>query len=454
MILDSITEPGTEPAATDRASEVGFTRYRLRNQMERVLRMKTATSQQTPLANACQVSAVSRSKLKPFAALAAAAVVTLSIGLAMSFGAAAQETPSRTIATGSGIPLTADAPDRYTVKKGDTLWDIAKVFLRDPWYWPEIWYVNPQVKNPHLIYPGDTLALVSLNGKPQVSVAQRGPEGAAADAAAAATDTAAEGAGPTRSGNATRLSPQVRSEPITAAVTAVSYNSIAAFIGKPEFLSKTQVDSGPYIVGIRDRHLAGGTDHDIYASGLNSAETGMRYNIYHVDSPVRDPETNKVMGYRTLFVGTGTVTAPGKTAKLRIDTTRREALRGDKLYPEEISIPLDFIPHPVAENLRGSIMAVQGVYIAGKGNIVAINRGTKQGLEPGHVFAINQKGETVTDKFQHGDSGSYWSMGKKVKLPDERIGLVMIFKANEQMSYGLIMQATNTVRVGDIVVAP
>jgi hypothetical protein len=137
-----------------------------------------------------------------------------------------------------------------------------------------------------------------------------------------------------------------------------------------------------------------------------------------------------------------------------METAKIEALRGDKLFPQDISIPLDFIPHPVAENMHGSIMAVEGVYTAGAKNIVAINRGTKEGIEPGHVLAISQKGETVSDKFEHGGQPSYWSTGKKVKLPDERIGVIMIFKVDERMSYGLIMEATHPVRVGDFVKTP
>jgi len=411
--------------------------------MERVQRMKTATSPQNHLV-------VGISKLHSLTALTAATILTFGIGLSAPNIAEAQDTAPRTIATGSGIPLSADAPDRYTVKKGDTLWDIAKVFLRDPWYWPEIWYVNPQVKNPHLIYPGDVLALVSIDGRLQVSVAERGSEGAAAEEAAESGAVT----GPMRSGSGTRLSPSVRSQPITAAVTAIPYSAIAAFLGKPGLLTKEQVKSGPYIVGVRDSHLIGGEDHDLYARGIRNAAEGSRYNIVHVDEPLRDPQSHKVLGYRSIFVGTGTVTAPGTVAKLRANTTVREALRGDKVFAEDLSIALDFIPHPVADNMQGAIMAVDGVYMAGKYNVVALNRGNKQGLEPGHVLAINQKGETVTDRYKNGGKQSYWSIGKKVKLPNERVGLVMVFKTYERMSYGLIMEATHPVRVGDLVGAP
>ncbi len=413
--------------------------------MERVQRMKTATCPQEPLASFNRVSVIGRPKPNSLAALTAAAIVTFGIGLSMPFTAAAQEPASRTIATGTGIPLTADAPDRYTVKTGDTLWDIAKVFLRDPWYWPEIWYVNPQVKNPHLIYPGDVLALVSLDGRPQVSVAERGPEGTAAEA---------DSAGPMRSGSGTRLSPRVRSQPITAAVTAIPYGVIAAFMGRPTLLTKEQVKSAPYIVGLRDAHLIGGEENDLYARGIEDAQEGARYNMIHVDEPLRDPQSGKVLGYRGLFVGLGTVSAPGKIAKLRANMTQREVLQGDKLFTEDVAIALDFIPHPVDENVSGAIMAVDGITQAGKYSVVALNRGTRQGLEVGHVLAISQKGEAVSDRYKNGGKGSYWSMKRKVRLPNERVGLLMVFKTYERMSYALIMETTHAVRVGDLVGAP
>jgi LysM repeat protein len=423
--------------------------------MERVQRMKTAISlqdqirpeQKRPMPSVGNLLASQSGQFRvgSLVVLAAAAVTTFALGLSLPEAAFAQDASARTIATGSAIPLAADAPDRYTVKKGDTLWDISKVFLRDPWYWPEIWYVNPQVKNPHLIYPGDVLALTSVNGRPQVSIAERGPEGAAA---------ASEDTGPMRTGSGVRLSPRVRSQPITAAVTAVPYDAISAFMGRPSLLTAAQVKSGPYIVGMRDFHTIGSAGNDLYAHGIRNAPEGARYNIVHVDEPMRDPKSKKILGYRGIFVGTGTVTAPGQVAKLRADVTEREALRGDKLFAEDVAIPLDFIPHPAPESVKGAIMAVEGVSIAGKYNVVAINRGTQQGVEPGQVLAIKQKGEVERDHYSNGGADSYWSIGKKVKLPDERVGVIMVFKAYDRMSYALIMEATHPVRIGDYVGAP
>jgi len=396
--------------------------------------MKTATSQ-----------------AKSLKALAIAAAVTVAIGLCLpSASVIAQDNGQRTVATGTGIPLAADAPDRYTVRLGDTLWDISKVFLRDPWYWPEIWYLNPQVKNPHLIYPGDTLVLLSVNGVPQVQVAERGPEGAAAESAMPATS---EGA-PTRGGSGVRLSPRVRSQPITSAITAIPYDAIAAFMGRPSMLTKEQVKSGPYLMGVRDSHIIGGEDNEVYARGITGAPVGTRYNFIHVDGPMRDPETNKVLGYRSVFAGVGVVASETDPTKLTAGLTQREVLRGDKLFPEEVTVNLDFLPHPVAEDMRGSIMAVDGVFVAGGMNVVALNRGTNHGLEVGHVLAINQKGEKVRDIYKEGDKDKFWSIGKRVKLPDERIGIVMVFKTYDRMSYGLIMEATHPVRVGDLIGAP
>ncbi len=408
--------------------------------------MKTAI---TPVQNV-------RSKASALVALVTASLTAFGVGvIALAHAQEAQQPPvqqpdaPRTVATGSGIPLAADAPDRYTVKQGDTLWDISKVFLRDPWYWPEIWYVNPQIKNPHLIYPGDVLVLVKGGAQPQVTIAERGPEGTAAEAATPADAGRGE---PT-----VKLSPKIRSTPITAAVTAISYDSIAAFLGRPTLMSKEEVKSGPYVVALRDDHVIGGAGNDVYARGIKNAIENTRFNIMHVDDALRDPETDKVLGYRGVYAGTGAVTAPGDPAKLAIRDTAREVLGGDKLFPEHVAIELDFLPRAPSSDVRGSIMAVSGVSVAGARDVVAINRGGKQGLEVGNVLAILHKGETITDRYAGGSAtgdGYSGSIDKKVKLPDERIGLVMVFKTYEKMSYGLIMEATHPVRNGDIVRTP
>jgi hypothetical protein len=388
--------------------------------------------------------------LKPLALMAATAIATAGLGVPVLVAA---QDASRTIATGTGIPLASDAPDRYTVKQGDTLWDISKVFLRDPWFWPEIWYLNPQVKNPHLIFPGDTLVLTSVDGKPQVSVAERGSVGQAAEEEQTADDAAT----PTARGGGVRLSPRVRSTPLSQAVQTIPYEAIAAFISKPSFLTKKEAKSGPYLVGSRDFHTIGGEGDEMYARGIGDAAEGTKYNIVHVDEKLRDPQNGDVLGYRGVYVGHATVMGQaGDPTKLKLGATEREALHGDRLYPEDLAIPLDFQPRAAGDDVEGLVMAVGGVSIVGQYQTVAINRGTKHGLEPGHVLAILQKGEKIRDHYKHGVDGQSafkWG-GSKVKLPDERIGVLMVFKAYDRMSYALIMEATHPVRIGDLLRAP
>jgi hypothetical protein len=378
-------------------------------------------------------------RMKTALAIRPAILLSLIAGLTVTAGlpqlADAQE-GSRTIATGSNIPLTADAPDEYVVKPGDTLWDISKMYLRDPWYWPEIWYVNPQVENPHLIYPGDRLKLVYIDGQPRVTLAERG-------------ETAQGGGGK-------RLSPQVRRDPLSQAITAVPYDIIASFTGRPTLLDKDQVKSAPYVVAMRDGHIIGASGNELYASGIEEAAVDSRYSIIHVEEPLRDPETNDVLGYTGMYVGSGPVATAGDPAKLLLTESVREALQGDKLFPESVDVNVDFVPHAPSGTVEASVIAVKSHTIMGQYNVVALNRGTAAGLEPGHVLAVAQRGGVVRDKYSKGGlgTGSRSGSGRKVQLPDERVGVVMVFKAFDRMSYALVMETTHEIREGDIATNP
>ncbi len=348
-------------------------------------------------------------------------------GFAVPSRTDAQAEAGRTMPSGSDIPLAPDAPDRYVVKSGDTLWDIAQVFLRDAWYWPEIWYVNPQIENPHLIYPGDILTLVYVEGRPQVRVE--------------------------RGGGAERLSPRIREEELSQAIHAIPYEVIEAFTGRPTVLDKDQVKSAPYLVAMRDQHLIGAVGNEVYARRVSEAAADTRYNIIHVGAPLVDPEDGDLLGYRGLYVGAGAVAAPGDPAKLILTSSSREALQGDKLFPETVDVGLDFVPHAPAGDVNGEIIAVDGVSMVGQYQIIAINRGQRHGLEPGHVVAIYQRGGSVKDVYSHGGLSTgqkaAFSAGSTVELPDERVGVAMLFRTYDRMSYGLIMEATHPVRIAD-----
>lgn len=373
--------------------------------------------------------------LRPAILLSLVAGLTLTAGLA-PLNSSAQEGTARTVGSGSNIPLTTDAPDQYIVKTGDTLWDISKVFLREPWYWPEIWYVNPQIANPHLIYPGDVLKLVYVDGQPRLSVAQRGGESVE------------------RGRGGKRLSPEVRREPLSRAITAIPYDIVASFMGRPTLLSKEQVKTAPYVVAMRDHHMIGAIGNEVYARGIEEAAPDTRFSVVHVEEELRDPDNNALLGYSGMYVGSGPVATQGDPAKLLMTDSSREVLQGDKLFPESVDVNVDFVPHAPASEVDASIIAVRSHTVMGQYQVVALNRGTKAGLEPGHILAIWQPGDVVRDSFAEGglaarSTRKTSSLGNNVQLPEERAGFIMVFKAFEQLSYALVMETTHEIRQGD-----
>lgn len=336
----------------------------------------------------------------------------------------------RTMPSGSNIPLSPDAPAEYVVKPGDTLWDISQVFLRDAWFWPEIWHVNPQVQNPHLIYPGDVLRLVYIDGQPRVTLAERAEGGSGAK----------------------RLSPQVRRSPLSQAVTAIPYDVIASFMGRPTLLDKDQVRTAPYLVAMRDGHLIGGVGNEVYARGIGEAAPESRYSIIHVEEKLVDPDSNDLLGYTGIYVGSGPVMTAGDPAKLLLTETIREALQGDKLFAESVDVNVDFVPHAPAAQIDAAVIAIKSHTVIGQYQIVALNKGAKDGLEAGHVLAVFQAGDVVRDTYSQGGLGagrSISKMGKRVQLPDERAGEVMVFKAFDDMSYALVMESSREIAQGD-----
>jgi LysM repeat protein len=328
-----------------------------------------------------------------------------------------------------GIPLADNAPDSYVVKRGDTLWGISKVFLRDPWYWPEIWQVNPQIQNPHLIYPGDTLRLVFIDGKPQILL-QRG--------------------------DAARVEPRVRSQPLEAAITTIPYATVAAFMSRPSVLDRDQVKHAPYLLATRDLHVVMSEGDTLYARGFTSpAELGTHYNVVRVGDPLIDPDDNRVVGYDGIFTGSGHVTRQGDPTTLIMTESTQESRAGDKLIPGGVEVPLDFIPSAPRTKTNGRIIAVShGVSIIGQYEVVVVNRGARDGLAPGNVLGVFDTGPIVLDT----DKKGFFNLDKlgaqKVALPSERTGTFMVFKTFDSISYGLIMEATNLIRVGDKVQNP
>jgi hypothetical protein len=333
------------------------------------------------------------------------------------------------------------------VKKGDTLWDIAGVFLRDPWFWPEIWYVNPEIQNPHLIYPGDVLNLVYVDGRPRVTVGSAGT---------------------------VRLSPQVRTEPLRDAIRAIPYDLLMTFVGRPTLIERREIRDVPYVVGLRDRHLVGSTANEIYATGLDEPPVGKRFSIVNVGDELRDPDNGDVLGHIGHYAATGEViqtsgaVVPGAESTLnlrreralthlRVVDTGREILQGDKLFPAEVDVGEDFVlSAPANEEVIGQIIAiVDGVYVAGRYQVLAINRGKRHGLAPGNALGVFYRGEEVRDRFDRGNTWmAYTASYDRVRLPDERSATVLLFRVYDRLSYGLVIESSQVIRRGDFVAHP
>jgi LysM repeat protein len=341
--------------------------------------------------------------------------------------AALNEAPVAETAAPTAQLIRPDAPMNYTVKRGDTLWDIAAVFLKDPWFWPEIWQINPQVENPHLIYPGDVLSLAyGANGSASVSISQY---------------------------SGARLEPRLRSEGLDGPVDTIPFSAIAAFLTKPSVLTQEQALAAPHILAFRDHHMIGGTGHEFYVRGVNAAPE-QRYVVMHVGPPIYDFESNKLIGYQAAYVATAVVKVPGEITKAVLTEGAREALVGDRLITVEGERSLNFQPHAPTTAINGQIISIadDAEYI-GQYQVVVLNRGANDGLSQGAVLAVDQQGELVYDKWPE------YPWKKKgfpdeVRLPYERAGTLIVFKVFEHISYGLVIGARAPMRVADRVYNP
>ena len=336
------------------------------------------------------------------------------------------------------IALRDDVPAHYIVKKGDTLWDISSLFLRDPWLWPEIWYFNPQIDNPHLIYPGDILILIYVDGKPQLRLSRDGMP---------ITQTVD---GPSVPANIqhSKLEPKIRSESLEQAIPTIPISAIEPFLSKPRVISKEELNAAPYIISSLDSHLISATGNTIYARNLDYNDD-VRYSIYRPGRIFTDPKTKQILGYETTLVSEAKLAHAGKPATLTLTRSIRETLNGDRILPAEKGrISYNFVPHPPAQNIRGEIIAlIDAITHTAQRQVVVINIGDKKGLDVGTVLAIDQVGEVIRDPFAKRGH-------RRVKLPDTRAGLLMIFRVFENVSYGLIVDSTRTVHLLDRVRNP
>ncbi len=311
------------------------------------------------------------------------------------------------------VPLAEGHPDEYVVQVGDTLWDIAATFLRDPWYWPEIWYVNPAIENPHLIYPGDVLGLVTIDGLDRITNVRA---------------------------STYRMSPEARVTPLTESVSSIPYESVAAFLSTGVVLEKRQAAALPYLLQTRGDHLMAAAGNEIYVRGLDGQPPGTRYSVVHVGEALVDPDNNKLVGYQGIWVAEGTVRRAGDPATVSLTGSTQEAIEGDRLIPESVELPLNFFPKTPSSNIDGRIISVvHGVTQIGQYHVVVINRGARDGLAVGDVLTVFRAGDKVSDRVK----------GGSVQLPDEAAGTIMVFKVYDSIGYALVMEATHPIHILD-----
>jgi hypothetical protein len=364
----------------------------------------------------------------------------------------------------AGVPLSElspSAPDSYTVKRGDTLWAISGMFLQHPWRWPELWGMNmEEVRNPHRIYPGQQLYLEKNGDRARLRVGVR-PPGGVADA---------NGVPPMET---IRVSPRARYESLAdSSIPTLQPHLIEPFLAQPLVVGEGELERAPRLVATQDTRVLITRGDRAYALGRNGTPLKQssprhtdEYRVFREAVPLRDPITHQVLGYEAKYLGEaelvrGETLEPVKTssggteqmvvpATLDIVSAREEMRVGDRLLPEPPRQLTSYVPHAPAKAVDGSIVSVYGdaVSVAGQNQVVAINKGTADGIEVGHVLAILKEGALVDDRSQAGEH-------KRIKIPDERNGLMMVFRPFEHVSYALILEIGDTVKVGDRVVNP
>ena len=335
---------------------------------------------------------------------------------------------SPALAQGKDIQLQENAPDRYVVERGDTLWGIAGKFMKEPFRWPEIWRLNQeQMKNPNRIYPGDVIVLNRAgNGQaqPQLSLV-----------------------------DGVKLTPKPRVEALAEdAIPAIPPKSIEPFLTQPLVIEQAGLDKAPRIIGTEENRVHLGAGGIAYATGISS-QPGSVWQVYRPGNALVDPESKATLGYEAIFLGTAQVRRAGDPATVEIISAVQEISAGDRLIAAQATPLKQYVPRAPESSIRGRIIGLyDGIATseAGRHSIVAINRGKRSGLEEGHVLAIARAGNAVSDP----GSTKSRDAAPSFRLPDERYGLLFIFRVFDAVSYAMVMESSRPVAPADIVQTP
>lgn len=370
---------------------------------------------------------------------------TAVLGLALVAASGAYAATSGDAPNSPRCAFLPNAPDQHTVVRGDTLWDISAKFLQNAWCWPQVWGMNrDQIRNPHWIYPGQIVYFDRAAGRLRLG-SPVGNNGAGSQ----------DGGGTA----SVKLSPQLRTEGLgQQAVPSIPSNLIEPFLSQPLVISDKELLDVPRIVATQEGRVILGKDDKAFVRG--ELGSGTSFQVFRPGTPLRDPETREVIAYEAAYLGTIKLDRPARTADeahaFNVVSTKQEMGVGDRLLPVPPTPILNYVPHPPEQKVDARIVSVYGgVSQAGQNQIVAINRGKNAGLDLGTVLELYRYGRTIVDRTE---SSSFWSMGdygkRTVKLPDHFYGNLFIFRVFDSVSYGLVMQVTDTVQIGDIAKSP
>jgi hypothetical protein len=348
------------------------------------------------------------------------------------------------------IQINPDHPDQYTVVKGDSLWDISGKFLNHPWQWPKLWSNNSQIKNPHLIYPGDTIYFSIVNGNPQLNISRteqyaQSPANypcilSEKDVKNGRTEFAVSETG--------NLLPCIRESFIKQAIELIPSESIAQFLTSPKVVTKNELNRAPYVIDFSGEHLIAGEGDNLYVRSIAQPES-MSYTIYRPGDAYVSPETGEILGYEAKYIADTALQEAGDPATLSVTNSNSEIRKGDRVMPKsEEEVTLNYFPRPPEKSITGSIISVLGgVSQIGLYNVVVLDKGTRDGILTGHELAIYRNGKSISDPYSP-------IKNDVVKLPDEIAGTLMVFRPFERVSYALVMKATLAIHILDKVKSP
>lgn len=346
-------------------------------------------------------------------------VMSVILLASLSFGLPASAAETTGAAGTDGAKLRDDAPERYVVVPGDTLWGISARFLKDPWLWPQIWGLNrDELKNPHKIYPGNVIALVkTADGNRLRVVGEAGT---------------------------VKLSPKVRAENTgDKAIPGIPTADIGPFLSQPLVIEENGLASAPLVLGSSDGRVVLSAGDLAYASGLPK-DKGSAWQVFRPGKTLKDPDSDQVLGYEAVYLGEAKVEKFAGVSTITVVRSIQEIIKGDRLVPTPATAFNNYVPHAPDKAVKGRVISVyNGVAEAGRNSVVTLNKGVRDGLEIGHVLAIYSKSLAVSPEGRD-----------TIPLPDERIGLVFVFRVFDKLSYALVMQSTRSIQVLDAVLTP